>query len=230
MLTNEQTDFILSSTANYIEVGHGDTLQPYFEKILTDIDYYIDTGQGYNRFIIPACHGVGKTFTLARFGDACMGRFNEVKIVSTAPSHRQVHDLLWKEWATAYQNKLTELKRGKLNETQFWVNSETFARGFSPPKTVQKEAGQGTDSAFQGYHAKFLLVVLFDEGVGIAQQFWKQAEGLLTSGHRVIFIAIGNPTSRNCEFYKKTQDRMWKTYPISCFDSPNLKAAGIQSV
>ena len=158
-----------------------------------------------------------------------MGRFNEVKLVSTAPTFRQVHDLLWKEWATAYQNKYPELKRGRLNETELWIDSETFARGFSPRKKAQSETGQGTDSAFQGYHAKFLLIVLFDEATGIDASLWKMAEGLMTAGRRVLFLAIGNPTSRNCEFFKKTQDRMWKHYSIKCFDSPNLKAAGINS-
>lgn len=230
MLTDSQLDFILDSIGNYIEVGHGDNLQPYFDPLISDIDNYINTGKGHNRFAVTACHAVGKTFTFARIGDSCIGRFNETKLISTAPTFRQVHDLLWKEWATAYHNKPKELRRGRLNETSLWVNSETFARGFSPQKRAQSETGQGIDSAFQGYHAKFLLVVLFDEATGIETQVWKMAEGLMNAGLRVIFLAIGNPTSRNCEFFKKTQDKLWKHYSIKCFDSPNLKAAGINSV
>jgi hypothetical protein len=74
------------------------------------------------------------------------------------------------------------------------------------------------------------LVVLFDEATGIDPSLWKMAEGLMNAGLRVLFLAIGNPTSRNCEFFKKTKDRLWKHYSIKCFDSPNLKAAGIHTI
>ena len=232
MLTKEQLEFIFDSTGNYIEVGCGDQLQPYFDPFLDDFDRYIETGKGYNRFLITACHAVGKTFTMARIGDSTMGRFDETKLISTAPTYRQVHDLLWKEWASCYSNKLPQLKRGQFNpgEPALWINPETFARGFSPQKKAQSESGQGTDSVFQGYHAKFLTIIIFDEATGIPPQLWAQAEGLMNAGYRVVFVAIGNPTSRNCDFFKKTQDRLWKHYKITCFDSPNLKAAGIHSI
>jgi hypothetical protein len=225
MLTKDQTDFILDSIGNYIEVGHGDTLQPYFEPIVKAID----TGR-FQRIAIKSCHASGKTFTMARVGDAVMGSYDEVKLISTAPTYRQVHDLLWKEWSSAYDKKLPELKRGKLNETELWVNSETFARGFSPQKRAKAESGQGTDSVFQGYHGKFMTVVIFDEATGVERQFWDQAEGLLNSGYRVLFIVIANPTSRNCDFFKCFNNRLWKTFSITCFDSPNLKANNIKCI
>lgn len=225
MLTNEETDFILGSIGNYIEVGHGDELQPYFEPIVEAID----EGR-FQRIAVKACHAVGKTFTIARVADAIMGSYTETKLISTAPTYRQVHDLLWKEITTAYQNKLPELKFGKLNETELWVDSETYARGFSPQKRVKSEVGQGSDSVFQGYHGKYMTVVIFDEATGVDPQLWEQAEGLLNQGYRVLFLVIGNPTSRNCKFFQKFNDRLWKTFTISCFDSPNLKANNIQTV
>lgn len=225
MLTNEETDFILESVGNYIEVGHGDELQPYFEPVVQAID----EGR-FQRIAVKACHAVGKTFTIARVADAIMGSYSETKLISTAPTYRQVHDLLWKEITTAYQNKLPELKFGRLNETELWIDSETYARGFSPQKRVKSEVGQGSDSVFQGYHGKYMTVVIFDEATGVDAQLWDQAEGLLNQGYRVLFLVIGNPTSRNCKFFKTFQDRLWKTFTISCFDSPNLKANNIQSV
>lgn len=223
MLSADNLDLIFESIGNYIEIGHGDELQPYFEPIVEAID----SGK-YQRIAIKACHAVGKTFTLARILDAIMGSYNDVKIISTAPTYRQVHDLLWKELETAYRNKIPDLQRGRLNETELWINSETFARGFSPQKSAKAESGQGTDSVFQGYHGKFMTGVIFDEATGVEHQLWNQAEGLLTSGHRVLFIVIANPTSRNCDFFKCFNNRLWKTFSINCFDSPNLQAAGIK--
>jgi hypothetical protein len=224
MLTVEQKEYIVSSVGNYIEVGHAVEVQPYFDPIIKAID----SGK-YQRIAISSPHSVGKTFMMGRIVDAIMGSFNNVKLVSTAPSHRQVHDLLWKEIADAYSTKPNELRRGRLNEVALWINPKTYAQGFSPQKRARSEVGQGTDSVFQGYHGEYMTVVIFDEATGIEHQIWTQAEGLLTQG-RVLFIAIGNPTSRNCEFFKCFQSRAWKTFKISCFDSPNLKANGIHTV
>ncbi len=223
-IKQEQFDFVTSSVGNYIECAHGDELQSYFEPIIDAID----SGK-YQRIAISACHAVGKTFTMARIADAIMGSFDEVKLVSTAPTFRQVHDLLWKEITTAYNNKPAYFRRGKLNEVALWINSETYAQGFSPQKRAKSEAGQGTDSVFQGYHGKYMTVVIFDEATGVEQQFWEQAEGLLNQGYRVLFVAIANPTSRNCQFFKCFSNMTWKTFSIKCFDSPNLKANGINT-
>lgn len=224
MLTNEETDFVLESIGNYIEVAHGVEVQPYFDPIIESID----SGK-YQRIAISSPHSVGKTFMMGHIVDAIMGSFDDTKLISTAPSHRQVHDLLWKEIADAYESKPNELKRGRLNEVALWINPKTFAQGFSPQKRVQAESGQGANSVFQGYHGEYMTVVIFDEATGIESQIWQQAEGLLTQG-RILFIAIGNPTSRNCEFFKCFQNRAWKTFKITCFDSPNLKANNIRTV
>ena len=224
-LTNEQLDFVLESTLNYIEIVHNEDIEDYFVPIIEAVD-----DPRFQRIAIKACHAVGKTFGMARIIEALMSTNDYIKIISTAPTYRQVHDLLWKEIHSAHEKKPPEFRRGQLNQTEWWINSETFARGFSPQKRVKSETGQGTDSAFQGYHAKYWTVVVFDEAVGVDPQIWEQVEGLLTSGVRILFLTIANPTSRNCRFFKCFQDRAWKTFSITCFDTPNLKAANIQSV
>jgi len=224
-LTNAQLDYVLSDTLAYIETVHNETIEDYFKPIIKAVD-----DPRYQRIAIKACHAVGKTFGMARIIESLMSTNNYIKIISTAPTFRQVHDLLWKEIHTAHEKKPAMFRRGQLNQTEWWINSETFARGFSPQKRVKSEAGQGTDSAFQGYHAKYWTVVVFDEAVGVDAQIWEQVEGLLTSGVRILFLAIANPTSRNCKFFKCFQDRAWKTFSISCFDIPNLKASGINSI
>lgn len=224
-LTNNELDFVLSSTLNYIELVHNEYIEDYFIPVIEAVD-----DPRYQRIAVKACHAVGKTFVISRIMESLMSTNDYIKIISTAPTYRQVHDLLWKEIHTAYEKKPAELRRGQLNQTEWWINSETFARGFSPQKRVKSEAGQGTDSAFQGYHAKYWTVVIFDEAVGVDNQIWEMVEGLLTSGVRILFLAIANPTSRNCKFFKCFQDRAWKTFSISCFDTPNLKASGIHSI
>ncbi len=58
----------------------------------------------------------------------------------------------------------------------------------------------------------------------------KMAEGLLTSGKIVKFLCIGNPTTRNCEFFKCFSSPFWEKIKLSCFNSPNLIENGIKDV
>ncbi len=224
-LTNSQFDYAISSTLNYTELMHGNEVQDYFVPIYEAVD-----NPAIQRIAVKACHAVGKTFNFARIIEALMSRYNHIKVISTAPTFRQVHDLLWKEIHSAHESKPSTYRRGTLNQVEWWVNSETFARGFSPQKKAKSETGQGTDSVFQGYHAKYLTVVVFDEATGIEPQIWEQAEGLLTSGQRVLFLVIANPTSRNCRFFDCFNNRSWKTFSITCFDSPNLIASNIRNL
>jgi hypothetical protein len=98
--------------------------------------------------------------------------------------------------------------------------------GFSPQKEAAANSQEQTGSSFQGFHADYILII-FDEATGIPADIWKMAEGLLTSGIIVKFVAIANPTTRSSEFFKTFSDPAWYNVYLSCFDSPNLKANGI---
>jgi phage terminase large subunit len=201
----------------------GVELEPYQIKILLEIALH-------GRVAISACHDVGKSFTLARvvlwFG-MC---FPFCKIVTTAPTGRQVKAILWSEIRHAYAHAKMPLGGTMLTtEWQIDDNGSWFAMGFSPQKEAGSlSEGQGTQSSFQGFHAPFVLVI-FDEATGIPKQIWNMAEGLLTSPN-VKFVAIGNPTSRASEFYRCFLDRTWRKLKLSCFDAPNVRANGITSL
>lgn len=177
----------------------------------------------HDRVAISACHDVGKSWTLARvvlwFG-AC---FPYSKIVTTAPTGRQVEKILWSEIKSAYVRAKYPLG-GRMLQTQWKITEEDdwFALGFSPANESSSGEGQGTQSSFQGFHAPYVLVV-FDEATGVKPALWTMAEGLLTS-HNVKFVCIGNPTSTQSDFYKCFSDRSWFKINLSCFDSPNLIA------
>lgn len=181
------------------------------------------------RTACSACHDLGKSFTIAREMLYYLPNFPGTKVITTAPTWRQVESILWSEARTAYQRAKYPLG-GKMLTTEWKIDTDWFALGFSPRNEAQKESGggQGTQSSFQGFHPgeNGYLIVIFDEATGIPKQVWTMAEGLLTSG-KVKFIAIGNPTSMQSEFYRCFSDRAWKKVKWSCFDSPNLIANGI---
>lgn len=212
------------STESYIETVHGEHIQPYFKPIIQAVD----SGK-FPRIVVSACHAVGKSFTFSRIVEALMSQYNEIITICTAPTHRQIKDIIFSELAVTFRKKEKHFRRGTMNQVEWNISPKTYCKGFSVRKTVSAESGQGTQSDLQGYHSDFMIVLVFDEATGIEAAVWKMAEGLMTSGFRVLFLAIGNPTSRNCEFYKCFNNMSWKKFTISCFDSPNLKANNINN-
>ena len=71
------------------------------------------------------------------------------------------------------------------------------------------------------------MLIILDEATGVDAQIWTQSEGLMTSGEIVKMVAIGNPTTRACEFFNCFSSAQWKKIYLSCFDSPNMIANGI---
>lgn len=187
----------------------------------------IDTVAANSRTAISACHDVGKSFLMARIAMWFLNSYTNSKVITTAPTYNQVERILWSEIRAAHGKAKWPLG-GKLNQTDWTFSPDWFALGFSPRNEVSSDGGQGTQSSFQGFHAAHLLVI-FDEATGIAPNIWTMAEGLLTSAH-VKFVAIGNPTSANSEFYRCFKDPAWAKVYLSCFNSPNLIANGINNV
>lgn len=183
----------------------------------------------HDRVAISACHDVGKSWTLARVVLWLATCFPYSKIITTAPTGRQVEKILWSEIRAAYRQSRVPLG-GRMLTTEWKITEEGdwFALGFSPSNEAANGEGQGTQSTFQGFHAsgEGMVVVVFDEATGVKPALWTMAEGLLTSAN-VKFICIGNPTSTQSDFYKCFSNRAWKKIKLSCFNSPNLLVNGI---
>lgn len=181
----------------------------------------------HDRVAIAACHNVGKSWLMARILLWFLITHPKSKVISTAPTFNQIQNILWSEIRSAYRDAKIPLG-GSINLTEWRLDADWFAIGFSPKNEVVKGEGQGSQSSFQGFHAEDILVI-FDEATGILPNVWTMAEGLLTSG-RAKFIAIANPTSRNTEFFKCFKSPEWHKIYLSCFDSINMKVNNFNSV
>jgi phage terminase large subunit len=193
------------------------TLEEYQKRICREV-------AKYERVAISACHDLGKTFTMARLVLWLGSSFPGAKIITTAPTFNQVKRLLWSEIRTGFGKSKYPLG-GVMLTTEWKIDDDWFALGFSPQKSAGGGEGQGTSSSFQGFHGG-LVVIVFDEATGIPKSIWDQAEGMMTSGH-VKFVAIGNPTSRSSPFFSCFKSAAWRKIYLSCFDSPNLIANGV---
>ena len=215
-LTRELLDELKKKPVKFFKKILGiDTIERYQQRIINLI-------YEHDFLCIRSTHSVGKTFLMARIGLWFLCCFKDSKVITSAPTYRQVVKLLWGELRQAHATSKYPLG-GKPMTNELKIDENWYAMGFSP----RAEAGGGESgqkgSTFQGFHARFILII-FDEATGMAPDMWKMVEGLLTSGEVVKFVAIGNPTSRNTPFFKCFSDPEWKKVQISCFDSPNLIA------
>lgn len=169
-----------------------------------------------NRYTgVKAAHSVGKTFIEACIVLAYVHIYIDSIVITTAPTARQVKDLLWAEI-----NRLREVSQfdfiGEMKTMGYTIGPKWFAAG------IATEAGKEEQSAvkFQGYHAKHILVVL-DEAVGIHPAIWEAVDGITTGKHSKV-LAVGNPSSLNCTFRKMLERKDWNTFTISALNHPNV--------
>jgi hypothetical protein len=139
---------------------------------------------------VQAAHGVGKTFLaglLVLHQVFAIGGL----AVSTAPTNRQVKELLWKEIRRVYDRN--EKKLGGTRGTMFIKLTEDMqAYGFA--------SYDYSSNTFQGIHSAKLLIIQ-DEANGISPEIDEGASSCLTgTGNRL--LRIGNPTVAQTPFHK----------------------------
>jgi phage terminase large subunit len=175
--------------------------------------------QRRRRTAIKACHGVGKTFTLAVAALWWLARYPEGIVLTTSATQRQVKTQLWFEIHRAAERAKTPYPKLKTTELRF-RDDNNFAIGFS---TNQAEN-------FQGYHGKNVLIIA-DEAPGIESGIWDAIAGTMAGGN-VHIVMAGNPTVPSGAFFDAfTRERgLWNCITIDAFDSPNLKGISLEEL
>jgi hypothetical protein len=171
-----------------------------------------------NRYTaVPSAHDMGKSFIASRI----IGWWNDVHatgtsfVVSTAPSAAQVAAILWREIAKLHR---TAHLRGRINRAgypQWYEGAELVGYGRKP--------ADYEDSAFQGIHAMYVLVVI-DEAGGIDQNLFNAVDALATNVYARV-LAIGNPDDPGSHFAEICKPRAHSTWNVIQLDglrSPNM--------
>jgi len=169
----------------------------------------IESVRDHPNTVVASGHGVGKTFISACTTLWFLFTRYQSRIITTAPTNRQVESILWAEIWNLYKNANVPLG-GRLLKTSLNIEEKWFSVGMSTDDPDR----------FQGHHAKDLLLVM-DEAPGIDAKIYEAAQGILTSvGAKSLLI--GNPTSSSGPFFDKFQNKLWKKFYISCYDSPGI--------
>ena len=164
------------------------------------------------RVAVASCHEIGKSFTAAVTVCWWLDTHlpGEAFVVTTAPTAPQVKAILWKEINAIHERGGL---KGRTNLTEWYIGSRLVAFGRKP--------SDYNDSAFQGIHARYVLVVL-DEACGIPQTLWTAASTIAANEHSRI-LAIGNPDDPSSEFANVCrQGSGWETMHVGYADTPNF--------
>lgn len=161
------------------------------------------------RVLVKACHSVGKTYLGGGLVNWWFDSFEPGLTLTTAPTDRQVQDLLWKE--------VRGQRRGRggfpgPRVSRLESSPDHFAHGFT--------ARDG--DAFQGHHSAHTLIV-FDEAVGVAPVFWETAESMF-EGEGHAWLAIFNPTDTTSQAYLEELSGNWHVISMSSLEHPNIQA------
>jgi phage terminase large subunit len=206
-LTESELTLFQEEPVDFIELAFSDALTDYQQAIATSVRDNTYTA-------VRSCHGAGKSHIAARIALWFLYSHPDSKVVTTAPTWRQVEDILWRELRDAHTKAKVQLG-GKPNNTSLNLGEQWFATGLSTDDPDR----------FQGYHAVDVLLIC-DEASGIEEAIYNASEGIVSSQHaRVLYI--GNPTNTTGTFYKAFKLPGYGKIHISAFDTPNFTAFGI---
>lgn len=171
------------------------------------------------RTVAQSGAGIGKSFSAAVIVCRWVTTHpvGEVYVWTTAPGGDQVGAILWREIRKLH----TRLKLpGRITlDNKWWIGNALVASGRKP---ADKAAGADEDpDTGQGFHARYLLVVLDDAG-GLQEWLWTAAENITTGDDCRIF-ATGNPDHAGSRFAQVCDNHpLWTHFKASVFDSPNF--------
>lgn len=164
---------------------------------------------------VVGCHAPGKSWIASRYAIYFWLRHPASVVVTTAPTWHQVDRILWREIRKAAQiaeSRGLRLQNTRPQEEPLWKTAKAghVMWGFSSDRPAN----------LQGIHERKGLLIL-DEAAGIDERLWPALRSILAgSGWQV--LALGNPDTRDCEFYSIVGSADWAPIRISAFDCPNF--------
>lgn len=156
---------------------------------------------------VRSCHASGKTFTAADVVHWWLLAHPDSVVITTAPTFRQVKEVLWREIGAGAVGRGLYPK-GAVLDTKINISDKWYALGLSSDVAEQ----------FQGFHSPHLLII-GDEASGIPEVIFQAMDGL--TPERILLISQPSQnTGRFAETFKRPHVHK---ITISAFDTPNVQ-------
>lgn len=169
-----------------------------------------------NRYTaVHSAHDLGKSFIASRIIAWWIDTHppGTAFVVSTAPSAAQVSAIMWREVGKIHKSAGLPGRINRAGYPQWYLDGELVGYGRKPADYEQ--------SAFQGIHAEFVLVVI-DEACGVSQHLYDAVDALATNENARV-LAIGNPDDPASHFAHICQGESgWKVIHLDGLRSPNI--------
>ena len=153
------------------------------------------------RLSIHSGHGCGKDAFCSWAALWFLSTRTYPKIPATAPTARQLSDILWSEMSKwLRQSKIADefiIQKDKIFHKQ--APKEWWMRAISPSVKASKEEQAETLAGLHGDH----MLIIVDEASGVPDPMFIPLEGAMTQEDNKV-ILIGNPT-KNTGYFHKTR-------------------------
>lgn len=163
------------------------------------------------RFSVRSGQGVGKTGVEAQLVLWYLCTRPTPKVICTAPTERQLYDVLWAEVAKW-------LSSSKIKDYLKWTKTKVYMIGeaerwWATTRTASKPENM------QGFHEDYMLFII-DEASGVEDKILEAILGTLT-GYENKIAMFGNPTKTSGIFYDShNRDRdQWSNMKVSSRNS-----------
>lgn len=168
---------------------------------------------------VSAGGGIGKSAEAALLTLWYLTTHPNSKVITTAPTGKQLHDVLWGEVSTW-------LKRFKYREMLESYKGRLVVKGFNEwyavARTVSKDSRQLNDT-LAGFHAPHLLIIV-DEASGVPDPVFTALDGAMTDNSAMILL-ISNPVSTAGYYYDTISEpdgkgKNWSVLYLDSLSSP----------
>lgn len=160
---------------------------------------------------VHSCHSSGKSYvsSVATAWWLDTHPVGQARVVTTAPTSTQVDAILWYEIGKLHRRLRLP---GVCNLRSWYIGKQLVALGRKPP--------DHQEAAFQGMHAKYLLVI-YDEAFGIPKNLWDEGASLASNEYSRQ-LAIGNPDGPGIFEDKCKPGSTWNVIHIGAKHTPNF--------
>lgn len=170
---------------------------------------------------VKSCHDSGKSFIAARAAAKWLDEHEpgEAFVVSTAPTSAQVSAILWREIGRAHKKGAFQGTITTAGYPQWKIDGELVGYGRKPADYSQ--------SAFQGIHARYVLVIV-DEACGVDANLFTAVDALVTNANARV-LAIGNPDDPTSHFASICKPGSgWHVISIDGLRTPNFTQSEVE--
>lgn len=162
--------------------------------------------------IVVSANNVGKSYVAGSLTNWHYDCFDPSATITTAPTKRDVEDVLWKEVRTQRRTRW-DFGGSRAPEMRDQDRADHYAKGYTGTKV----------EAFHGRHDEYMMFIL-DEAVALKSFVWTGIKSMFKGNGKHRLLALLNPTDTTSAAYAEYCSDKYNTIHLSALDHPNIDA------